>query len=226
MPNWCSNTIEINGDKDTIACIKYALETSSENKESNKNGVFMTLIGIPSTMSEEQYDRDWYDTNILYYGTKWDIDYDEYAWNFDEDYINVNCETAWSPPISFLYNLMVKYKGLTECSITYEECGVNFAGRAVITRDDDGEVIIEDDECTYAEGLYKYDNDYFWHKMPDDIESFVQDFEDDTEEEIKNEFMKDLGFLPDEEKQKVLHMLDEAITEFKQLNEQENEQEA
>lgn len=226
MPNWCSNSIEINGDKDTIACLKYALDAIPENKGKREIGVFKALIGIPSSMSEEQYDADWYETNCSYYGTKWDIDYDEWGFDFDDEYIHFSCETAWSPPIHFLQNLMSMYKGLTECSIEYEEPGVDFAGRAVITRDENGDLVFEDDECSYNEGIYKYNNEYFWDKMPDDIETFIQDFEDCSNEEIKQEFMKDLRFLNDKDRENVIQMVDDAICELKKLNEQENEQEA
>jgi len=214
MPNWCSNSIEIAGDAQTIACIKYAVENV---KKDNDKGVFKALIGIPSNMSDEQYESDWYDTNVSYYGTKWDVDYDDGNWDFDKENIHFSCDTAWSPPINFLYNLMMKYPGLTYCEIIYDEPGVDFAGKTSITRDADG-IHMEDDECTYEEGLYKYQNDYFWDKIADDIDNFVQDFEGDDEDLIKKEFLQNLPFITEIERNEVLDLLDEAIGAIKETS--------
>ena len=71
MPNWCNNSIRINGDEKTIS----ALVRVIENTKDGEDRVFQSLIGYPDHMTKADYDKDWYDTNIGWFGTKWDVSY-------------------------------------------------------------------------------------------------------------------------------------------------------
>ena len=80
MPNWCNNNINIYGDEGTISTITSVLKGLKSD-----DYVFQSLIGIPSHMSEADYKQKWYDTNIEWFGTKWDISADEHAFTFGKD---------------------------------------------------------------------------------------------------------------------------------------------
>jgi hypothetical protein len=85
MPNWCNNDIRIYGDEKTIKSITNVIK-SSEGK------LFQTLIGLPDNMSESDYEKHWYDTNLNWFGTKWDIDVDTDCFNFDIDSYDTKIE--------------------------------------------------------------------------------------------------------------------------------------
>lgn len=174
MPNWCSNYITINGDSKTISIITEACQRC----EGTENRVFQSLIDIPSHMTSEDYDKDWYDTNVSWFGTKWDIEYSPDIFTFDKTEITLICETAWSPPIAFLENLVKQYKGI-EAYIFYSEPGVGFAGETKIYRGEDGHVFVDDDEYPYLEGIYKLDREMFWSE----VESYIDNFECENNKE-------------------------------------------
>jgi hypothetical protein len=76
--------------------------------------------------------ENWYDWNIMTYGTKWDFESE----NVNKSDISFNCyfETAWSPPSIFLFNLQNKFPKL-DIRLTYElegsdECGVFYTDRS------------------------------------------------------------------------------------------------
>ena len=263
MPNWCSNTLMINGDEKTIAKIKRTLlslrpedKTAVERAEEERDrvlqrtqddkerellrreydikiqtlrinsehikvnkGVFFNLIGLPDGVSQEEYNSNWYDNNVNWFGTKWDIDFDEWQWDFGDNYISVNFETAWSPPCPFVSTLVRKYTGITEVELTYEECGCDFAGKMVVTRDENTGEIYENDNChSYEEGLYLYDNEYFWMRVEEDVIN-DEDFGEDgtTLEEILQRY----HFVDDEDKAEITRMVNERLEEIKlEANEQ------
>ena len=232
MPNWCSNVLTINGDKQTIKTIKNILwslrpetKTPVEKLEEEKikvlqsctddlqkerlakefdlklgvlrnqaqkpknKSVFHNLIGLPAGVSQEEYDANWYDNNIERYGTKWDIDFDEYEWDLDGDeYISATFQTAWSPCEGFVRHLAERFTGITEIQLDYEECGCDFAGRLSIVRDEELGLLIDDDCCKYEEGVYKYDVDCFWNRFEEDLLEYELEENEYTLEDIVERF--------------------------------------
>jgi len=262
MPNWCSNTLYVNGDKETIALIERKLEKANkkinvvgnlikqkdevlrqlvnpddidritfefdnkirvakeieQNEDTNSVGCFKTLIGIPDTITNEQYIVNSYETNVNYYGTKWDIDYAEFQWDFDEDSFSVNFETAWSPPTGFIEKLVLQYKGLTSAELFYDECGCNFAGRMIVERDEEGNVSAVDDCLRYEEGIYKYQDDYFWDRLYDEVKSSIEECDND-----KSDLLERYAFVEPNDLKEIEKIIDEIILELQTEN---NEQEA
>jgi hypothetical protein len=220
MPNWCNNSIEIGGDKKIISALKKSIEGC---KDSGVD-VFKTLIGIPDYMTGDEYDKDWYDTNIGWFGTKWDISYSEHSFNYEDELISFHCETAWSPPIEFLTNLVKQYDGI-KAYIFYSEPGVSFSGQTNIYRDEDGRVCVDDEEYPYLEGLYKLDTDGFWSEVEsyvdnvrDDITSQQDDVDEDEENESKieepliREYVEEhFGFVTDKDKETIFTQLNEEL---------------
>ena len=190
MPNWCSNEITISGD---VTKIVQALE-SIENKEDRN--LFKSLIDVP----QDEYDNDWYNTNLKYFGTKWDVSYEECdPQEIDDECIVLTPSTAWAPPIEFGVNLAKKYG--VEVDMYYHESGMDFCGKTYIKSD--GTYIEEDYE--YMEGLYHFDVDYFWMEIDMYIEYAKE------EEKSVEEFMEDYEYLSEEDKQELIKMYNESI---------------
>ena len=190
MPNWCNNNIKIYGDEGTIRTLTAVLKSlKSADESEDNNNVFRALIGIPQHMSEGDYKEKWYDTNIEWFGTKWDISYSEDLFTFSKDEINFHCETAWSPPIPFLQNLCEMYK--VNAYLFYSEGGVGFAGETTFTWVDD-ELEVYDEECEYLEGLYKFSNEEFWSEVEYKADCILD------EEQSLEDFLGEFSFITDE----------------------------
>ena len=120
---------------------------------------------------KKEYGADnWYDWNIITYGTKWDIDADDYV-KGDEEF-NVIFDTAWSPPSNFLYKLQNNFPDL-DIRMTYtmegsDDCGVLYTERF----NDNVTLSHEEDEVTYrgSDGreIYFKSDDGEWHYHEDD----------------------------------------------------------
>jgi hypothetical protein len=165
MPNWCNNDIRIYGNEGTIRALTNVIKFS-------KGKLFQTLIGLPDNMSESDYEEKWYDTNLNWFGTKWDVDIDAHCFDFGEDEISFFCETAWSPPIQFLENFCRMYK--MNAYIFYSEGGVGFAGETKLIWEDDV-FSVEDNEYEYNKGLYLLSKEEFWANMESNIEYAVEE---------------------------------------------------
>jgi hypothetical protein len=165
MPNWCNNDIRIYGNEGTIRALTNVIKFS-EGK------LFKTLIGLPDNMSKSDYEEKWYDTNLNWFGTKWDVDIDAHCFDFGKDEISFFCETAWSPPIQFLENFCRMYK--MNAYIFYSEGGIGFAGETKLIWEDDV-FSVEDNEYEYNKGLYLLSKEEFWANMESNIEYAVEE---------------------------------------------------
>ena len=80
------------------------------------------------TILREKYGADnWYDWNCKNWGTKWDACSPTISHN-DIDYFAVSFDTAWSPPINWIDNIMQDFPDLS-FTLEYEEPGIGFGGR-------------------------------------------------------------------------------------------------
>jgi hypothetical protein len=203
MPNWCNNYIKISGDEGTIRTLTSVIKSL---KSSDDNGpsddVFKSLIGLPQHMSDGDYKEKWYDTNIEWFGTKWDISYEEHMFTFSKDEITLSCETAWSPPIPFLENLCKMYK--VNAYLFYSEGGVGFAGETTFNWVH-GELEVYDDECGYLEGIYKYSNEEFWSEVEYRADSILD------EDQSLEDFLGEFEFVSDEDKVELTRIYNETI---------------
>jgi hypothetical protein len=188
MPNWCENEITITGD---VSEIVKAFD-SIENKE--ERNVFKTLIGLPDGISQEEYEKDWYNINLNRFGTKWDISYEDCDPQEFDDELVLTPNTAWSPPIEFCVNLAKKYG--VEVEMYYFESAMDFCGKTYILPDG---TYIEDD-YKYMEGQYRFESDYFWLDIRDNIENSIY------EGKSLEQFMVDYPYLSEEDKQEVIEI--------------------
>jgi hypothetical protein len=187
MPNWCSNYIVISGDENKISQLKNIIEDVPKSKEDNRI-IFESLIGEATSM-------DWF-------GTKWDVSYNDCQFDFNDDHIIMMPETAWSPPIGFVSNLCKMY-GLAAV-MDYSEGGCNFCGRATI--DINGEV--DDEEYKYNEGKYHFENDYFWESLVESDMEYALD-----EGKTKDQFLLDYPYVNEDDLKKLEKMYDEYMIE-------------
>lgn len=176
MPNWCSNTITITGDKENICRIKDMMDTIENKSESN---LFQTLVGYPDHMTEGEYQEKWYDTNVTNWGTKWDVSYDDACPQFSEEVIVLSPDTAWSPPIGFGTILAKLYQ--VDVELFYTEPGCDFCGKTFCNKDGD----VNEEDYEYHEGLYYFDRDYFWDEMESQAEYYIAEEEKTLEEFVQ-----------------------------------------
>lgn len=211
MPNWCNNSIRINGDEKIIS----ALVRVIENTKNGEDRVFQSLIGYPDHMTKADYDSDWYDTNIGWFGTKWDVSYSDCNMDYDKTEIRLSPDTAWSPPIEFLTNLVKQYDGI-EAYIFYSEGGIGFCGETNIYLDEDGRLVSEDAEYEYNEGMYLLANDEFWCNIECDIETAIE-----NEEELED-FLSGYSYVSHKDKLELTRLYNETKKDYETSNEGED----
>lgn len=153
MPNWCNNSISIQGGSNTI-------KTLWEEATKEGSGLLNAMKPMPKELEDttsptpegskqpkvDGYDN-WYDWRVANWGTKWDIDTTqglEFTDNGDGTaQISGWFETAWAPPIE-AYNTFIE--DMDGCSLIadYHEPGMDFAG------------IYDNGDDQYMEGLGEY----------------------------------------------------------------------
>ena len=149
MPNWCNNTLIVEGNVEDLQKIKSLLI--------NDKGEFSFNCAVPqpdnlyqdSLSSDKEMELNakgipnWYNWNNTYWGTKWDAcsAYIEADYEDEDEHneIRINFQTAWSPPSDWLYGFFKKLEGIeVSVQLLYDEPGMDFAGS--IVREMDGEV--------------------------------------------------------------------------------------
>jgi hypothetical protein len=138
MPNWCSNTLQISGDKEQLEMFK--------QKSIIKSGMDVDIfvmdgcvpmpeeLNIMKDISEEElsirkakygYDN-WYDWRFENWGSKWDAQ--EPYITEEEELLTINFDTAWSPAIPYIKQVAKMYPDLI-FDLYFMETGEWFAGR-------------------------------------------------------------------------------------------------
>ena len=155
MPNWCWNHLEVTGDEKQL---QEFVEKSTTNIKENTDKIF-DEFSFEGTLPRGDR-KDWYDWSLNNWGTKWDaceacIDHN------DIDYFAVSFETAWSPPIAWINNIMQDFPGLC-FTLEYQEPNMCFGGRLSaqyeVIWDDLHWDLDEASEC--CEGEVSFNEDY------------------------------------------------------------------
>jgi hypothetical protein len=203
MPNWCNNHLTITGDKKNLDRIKFYLE-DIEKKDDSSPGIFMALVGRDQSISLTEYEHGgWYDSNVEYWGCKWDVSYAEANINYGDDSITMSFDSAWSPPVRFIERLGELFD--VSCELYYEEPGCDFCGKSFFNNEDG---LIEED-YTYNEGRFYFEKDEFFDTLDGDIDYLFENDEDVTFESVKEMF----PFITGEED---LKTLEEIFNEVKE----------
>lgn len=151
MPNWCNNYLSIKtSDKKLYNKIKKHMEQGAK-KDKEGNFTEVGLLGL--LYPEPDYERvevkeafgkgiakkseAWWDWRVTNWGTKWDIRSDDILGDLTcvaddksrEYEIELDFDSAWSPPIEWLRYCEQKYErqNLT-FHLTYFEGGMGFGG--------------------------------------------------------------------------------------------------
>lgn len=146
MPNYCHNNLHFSGDCDIINEIKNDI-FNDELKLT-----FAKLLPTPSDLCKnydksleesnefkEKYGFDnWYDWRIHNWGTKWDAI--DSVVNQDENNIRIFFDTAWCPPMNWIFYINKKYPNLNLSIKFIDEMG----GLIGLYQFENGQVIIEE----------------------------------------------------------------------------------
>lgn len=196
MPNWCSNYITISGDEKIIRKLVFALESIEKKNEAN---VFKTLVGRKPDLTEEEYkSQGWYDANTGYWGTKWDVSYEDCNFSFSPSSITMSPETAWSPPVGFGQLLRDLYQ--VDIRMEYFESGSDFGGYTLFRNDGTEEIR----DYFFMEGKYILDNEGFWEEIGYYIESSLEN--DNESDKTGEEFVKEYRFVSEVDKNEIIKM--------------------
>ena len=145
MPNWCSNEVQFDGSEEDIA--KFKEECFSDHKGE-------AVLDFSKVLPEPDYDKpkkdgthndgvqtelhsvmpDWWTWRNDNWGTKWNLvpnhdgDLTAYLTVEDsEDFIQLEFDTAWSPPNGIYEAIVDKYPDIS-VNWFYREDGVQMAG--------------------------------------------------------------------------------------------------
>ena len=132
MPNWCYNTIEIEGPKAEIDKFEKHLDnTKGENW-------FSYFIQMPEELKED----GWYAFNVENYGVKWNCDASQWH-RIDDRTIGFTFDSPWAPPIVLYENIESMelesesdYIDYFKVKAEYLEEGQSFMGRFIDGEDE------------------------------------------------------------------------------------------
>jgi hypothetical protein len=214
MPNWCYNTIEIEGPKRAIDTFEKHLD-DTQGKE-----WFSYFLQIPEELKD-----DWYGWNVENYGCKWNCDAMDWNRTSDES-IAFTFDSPWGPPIALYENIenielenewgTIDYYRVTA---RYLEEGLQFMGQFVESSDE----------------YYDYTDLESLNEIPEDLVEYwgvrerMEEMEDDNlwlgEEEEEEGLTEDDMALTDEEAAKELERLkaefDKLMVEDNNVNKKE-----
>ena len=202
MPNWCYNHIVVKGEPNDIKKISNIIENLKEEDDI----LFQSLIGLPEGTDIDKYNDDWYDINVNWFGTKWDVGFD-FVKEIEKDYILFAGYTAWSPPVNFCMELSKLYNVHVE--MYFEEPGWDFCGKCSI----DSEVGCSEEVYGYHEGIYRFEGFQDWYEREWELMSdcLVDElYEEEGLPNFQRTITDKLPFLNDEE-------VDELSIELKNL---------
>jgi|NOAtaT_6_FD_contig_91_571217_length_1866_multi_3_in_0_out_0_5 hypothetical protein len=150
MPNWCSNTVIIQGEPGEVQQLLDSVEDSGTAFSLDK------VIAMPNALRgqsapERDEDaastnmklygaKDWYDWSNLNWGTKWNVDanivYDNGKNNpllNQNRTVRIQFESAWAPPLP-VYEVLAARWPNTNIYVAYDEPGSDFAGYVMYTK--------------------------------------------------------------------------------------------
>ena len=149
MPNWCRNRVTVFGNEDEVSKVKDIFESKDSvfgkiipspdwSKIPNEDGQLPKVrehknpkTGEVSFVTTEfpdgTNDSRWYDWNIANWDTKWDIAGGVEIDDYDTEQIEINFNTAWSPPEAICRKLKDMFPELS-ISWFFDEPGMETAG--------------------------------------------------------------------------------------------------
>ena len=175
MPNWCNNTLIVEGDLDALKDFKKRVLVVNEHNTINfsMEGLMPTPPELLEQTSpvmwrgdendtdgklefEKQVEElkqkyghtDWYNWRVENWGTKWDCA-DSHVDEMDGEGLCVYYNTAWGPNTQFIKFAASVYPSL-QFKLSFEEPGMGFCGVYEVKGDDedyqDGDLEWKDEE--------------------------------------------------------------------------------
>jgi hypothetical protein len=144
MPNWCSNTLWVEGNPEQLKDFKS--KTTKQADHNQPNRIAFTLEGLYPTPAElmrenafgqsenseeltEKYGAsDWYTWRVSNWGTKWDVTESDIYENSDTEFMVV-FDSAWAPPTAWLEYIAPQFPEL-KFKLAFSEPGMGFCGQA------------------------------------------------------------------------------------------------
>jgi hypothetical protein len=120
MPNWCNNSIEIEGPVEKIAALW-------AQAQSEGNALLNALCPMPAELLEGEA---WYGWRVAHWGTKWDIDMQGLEFVDNEQgraRITGWFDSAWSPPLDAFQTYALANEDVY-LELKYFEPGMSFTG--------------------------------------------------------------------------------------------------
>ena len=134
MPNWCTNSITIEGPKEKI-------ETLWKDAHKEDSGLLNALVPLETT------EENWYVNQIDNWGTKWEVDVSDLE--LYENTITGNFQSAWEPPLEAIKTYLENNPDVS-IELYYEEEGLDFAGQYI-----NGEEYYVEEVSTIARKIQK-----------------------------------------------------------------------
>ena len=131
MPNWCENTLTVEGDPRIVKQFKERVKGKGTALALAKSHPMPK--GLENTTPPGD-NPNWYDWSVDNWGTKWDVEaklISEYEESLEYFFIS-----AWSPPVAWLKKVAKEYPAL-RFRLKYEEGNEGFMG---IAKGDEGKV--------------------------------------------------------------------------------------
>jgi hypothetical protein len=184
MPNWCSNTLQISGDKEQLEMFKQ----KSIIKSGMDVDIFVmdgcvpmpeelnTMEGISDEVKAERIQKygycGWYDWRYHNWGTRTDA-HDSEIIEEDENGMSIVFTTAWCSPIDYVEKVALMYPDLI-FDLYYMETGEWFAGRLTAKGEHINHEIGEPKMVDEWGNEVKYDNEKDMYKRID-AEEWTED---------------------------------------------------
>ena len=148
MPNWCRNRVTVYGNEEEVSKVVDIFESKDtvfgkiipspdwdntpykgelpkrvEHKNPKTGEVSFVTMEFPDGTNDSR----WYDWNIANWDTKWDVAGSVEIEEQDSEIVEINFNTAWSPPEAICSKLREMFPDLS-FSWFYDEPGMEFAG--------------------------------------------------------------------------------------------------
>jgi len=181
MPNWCFNTLSVDGDASSITKFREWLNDEPLTLQKIRpmpKELEDTISPTPdwsaadaekAKILQEKYGADnWYDWHVANWGTKWDIEVNED--DASDTNIYYSFDSAWSPSLEATKYLSTLFPDLT-FTHKYYETGIGFAGSMTVGNEDFDETYFDADDDKDAYRKYMMDEfDYDPYEGDEDEE--------------------------------------------------------
>jgi hypothetical protein len=135
MPNWCDNSVTVQGPKENLDSFYEAMKYEGDFRLLR---AFIPASDYHST--DVGYNNGGYEWCIATWGTKWSES--ELQVHYAPNGIDMTFETAWTPPLSGIAKIAAMWPTLT-FSVEWSEPGMQFVGAAIYRGDHS--VLVEDE---------------------------------------------------------------------------------